>query len=144
MNIFDALRADHEKQRYLLDCLIDTQGDSSIRQTLFRKIKSELSLHAIAEERFFYIPLIQHDMTQEKSRHAIAEHHELDEIIEKLDQVDYSSSAWLIEAKNLHHRLNHHLDDEEHQIFQLAGKVLTEKQKVTLGEDYMEEMLMTD
>jgi|GEM_PF-6198705 len=28
MNIFDAPRADHEKQRYLLDCLIDTQGDS--------------------------------------------------------------------------------------------------------------------
>jgi hypothetical protein len=144
MNIFDALRADHEKQRYLLDCLIDTQGDSIKRQTLFRKIKSELSLHAIAEERFFYIPLIQHDMTQEKSRHAIAEHHELDEIIEKLDQTDYSSSAWLIEAKNLHHRLNHHLYDEEHQIFQLAGKVLTEKQKVTLGKDYMEKMFMTD
>jgi len=35
------------------------------------------------------------------------------------------------------------LDDEEHQIFQLAGKVLTEKQKVALGKDYMEEMLMT-
>ena len=82
-------------------------------------------------------------MTQEKSRHSVAEHHELDEIIEKLEQTDYSSSAWLVEAKNLHHRLIHHLDEEEQQVFQLARKVLTEKQKTELAKDYINEMADT-
>ena len=30
----------------------------------------------------------------------------------------------------------HHLEDEEHAIFQLAGKVLTEAQKNSLAKDY--------
>lgn len=144
MNIFEALREDHERQRYLVNSLIETHGDSTLREIFFQSIKKELSAHAMAEERYFYVPLIQHDMTQEKSRHGVAEHHELDEIIEKLEQTDYSSSAWLIEAKNLQHRLIHHLDEEEQQIFQLAGKVLTEKQKTELAKDYKSEMANTE
>ncbi len=139
MNIFDSLRTDHNKQRYLLDRLIETSGDSTERDNIFQKIKSELSIHANAEERFFYVPLFQHDLTQDMSRHSVAEHHELDELVETLEQTDYSSSAWLIEAKKLHDRVNHHLDEEEQQIFQLAGKVLSDKEKVDLAKDYMQE-----
>lgn len=140
MNIFEALREDHNIQRKLVDQLIETQGASDERDQLFQRIKTELKSHATAEERCFYVPLMQHDMTQEKSRHSIAEHHEMDEMIEKLEKTDYSSPAWLVEAKNLQHRVHHHLDEEEQEAFQLAGKVLTDKQKTALADDYQQEM----
>lgn len=140
MNIFEVMREDHQVQRTLVDQLVETKGDSEERDELFQKIKTELKAHAAAEERCFYIPLMQHDMTQEKSRHSVAEHHEIDEMLEKLETTEYSSSAWLVEAKNLQHRIHHHLDEEEHEVFQMGGKVLTDKQKTTLADDYQQEM----
>ena len=38
--------------------------------------------------------------------------------------------------KKLHHKVFHHLNDEEHSIFQLAGKVLPEAAKLSLAKDY--------
>ena len=73
---------------------------------------------------------------QEKARHGIAEHHEIDELLEQLDDTDYSSSAWLKIAKDLKEKVEHHLEDEEHTFFQLAGKVFNEQQKTALAKDY--------
>lgn len=140
MNIFEALREDHATQRTLVDLLIKTHGDSEDRDELFNKLKTELKAHAAAEERCFYIPLMEHDLTQEKSRHSVAEHHEIDEMLEQLEETDYSSPGWLVEAKNLHHRVHHHLDEEEHEVFQMGGKVLTDDQKTSLAYDYQQEM----
>lgn len=140
MTIFEALREDHDIQRDLASRLIETQGDSDTRQALFDDIKLELAAHAAAEERYFYIPLMKHDATQEKSRHSVAEHHELDELVEKLEETDMSSPGWLVAAKELAHRLTHHLDEEEHEVFQMAGKVLSDSQKTSLATDYREEM----
>jgi len=140
MNIFEALREDHDLQRQLVDQLIETKGDSKERDQLFQRVKVELKSHATAEERCFYVPLMAHDMTQEKSRHSIAEHHEMDEMIEKLEETDYSSPAWLVEAKNLQHRVHHHLDEEEQEVFQLGGRVLDDKQKDDLAVDYQQVM----
>jgi len=140
MNIFEALREDHEKQRTLLDILVKTHGDSEGRHELFDRVKRELETHAAAEERHFYSPLMEHDITQEKTRHSVAEHHEIDECIKKLEETDYSSSAWVSYARELHDLVIHHLDEEEHQVFQLAGKALSENEKTSLATEYRQEM----
>ena len=136
MNIFEALRTSHDTQRALADQLIQTQGDSPQRASLFKELKLELAAHAAAEERFFYVPLIAHDSTQEPSRHGIAEHHEMDKLVEQLEETDFSAPGWLAVAKELHHKVFHHLQDEEKSVFQLAGKVLTEAEKLSLAKGY--------
>jgi len=140
MNIFEALRTDHDTQRKLLEQLVDTSGDTEKRDTVFKKLKTELETHADAEERYFYKPLIDDDKTQGKARHGIAEHHEIDELIEELENTEYSSSAWLKVAKNLQEKVEHHLDEEEHEFFQIAGKVFSEKSKETLAREYQKHM----
>ena len=136
MNIFEALRISHDNQRSLADQLIATSGDSPERDLLFKELTLELAAHAASEERFFYVPLIAHDLTQEPSRHGIAEHHQMDKLIEDLQATDFSSPGWLVTAKALHHKIYHHLEDEEHGVFQLAGKVLTDTEKRTLAVGY--------
>ncbi|GAK76128.1 hypothetical protein JCM19296_1725 [Nonlabens ulvanivorans] len=140
MNIFEALRKDHEIQRDLCDQLVHTSGDTALRKNMFNKLKHELAIHADAEERHFYVPLIESDLTQEKARHSIAEHHEMDELVEKLEETDMDSSAWLKYMKELAHQVEHHLDEEEQEVFQLAGKALNEKEKSNLAKDYQEFM----
>ena len=75
-------------------------------------------------------------MTQEPSRHGIAEHHDMDKLIKKLEDTDVSSPSWLATARELHHKVFHHLKDEEQGVFQLAGKVLTEEEKISLAKAY--------
>lgn len=140
MNIFEAIRADHDIQRDLLDKALATSGDTSKRKEIWKKLKVELKGHETAEERNFYKQLIDNDMMVEHTRHGIAEHHEIDELITKVDESDMDSSAWLAHMKSLNHQVRHHLEDEEKAFFQLAGKVFSEKQKSELATSYNKEM----
>lgn len=138
MNIFKELRKEHDIQRSLCDELIKTEGATDKRKLVFHKLKHELEIHADAEERFFYKPLISKDRTQDLARHGIAEHHEMDELIEKLEETEMDAASWLKTAKELKHEVEHHLKDEELEFFQVAGKVFDEDQKEELGSKYRE------
>jgi len=140
MTIFEALRSDHDTQRTLIGILTDTTGDSEGRNEIWAKLRNELSAHAGAEERHFYVPLMEHDLTQDAARHSVAEHKELDDFIEQLDGYDMSGSQWLQTARELEERLLHHLDEEEREVFPVAGKALSDAEKSSLGEDYDADM----
>ncbi len=135
-NIFETLRESHELQRTLYRQLVETSGDTPERQALFAQLKQELTAHELAEERHFYIPLMAHGAGIDLSRHAISEHHQLDELIESLEEADPASPTWLPLAKKLADKVEHHLKEEEHRFFQMAGKLLTEKQKTALATSY--------
>ncbi|EGH44586.1 hemerythrin [Pseudomonas syringae pv. pisi str. 1704B] len=139
LNIFEALRESHDRQRSYADALIQTSGDSAEREKAYKQLKEELQAHETAEERFFYIPLMAHHNGVDLSRHAISEHHEMDEMMEELDETEMSSPAWLATAKKLSEKVHHHLKEEEQKFFQMAGKLLDEKQKQSLAGEYMKE-----
>ncbi|WP_459745526.1 hemerythrin domain-containing protein [Pseudomonas sp. 3A(2025)] len=139
MNIFEALRESHDRQRHYADVLVQTHGASEERAEAYRLLKDELQAHETAEERHFYIPLMEHDNGVDLSRHAIAEHHEMDELMEELDATDMSSPSWLVTAKKLSHKVHHHLKEEEQKFFQSAGKLLDDRQKDALAGKYLKE-----
>lgn len=138
--IFEAIREDHETQRTLVSLLVETEGASDGRKEIWPRLKREMQAHAGAEERFFYVPLMEHDMTQEAARHSVAEHKELDDYIEQLDDADMSGSAWLQIARTLAERLIHHLDEEEVEIYPVAGRVLSDAEKTSLAKEYSGDM----
>lgn len=141
MNIFEALRDDHEKQRDLVRSLTETSGDSDERRQRWKWLRQELEDHAAAEERFFYRPLMEHDQTMDKARHSVHEHQQIDEKIEEIEKTDFSSPGWLTLVKSLGELVEHHLDEEEHEVFQMAGKVLNEKQKQDLADAYKDDIM---
>ena len=74
------------------------------------------------------------------SRHSVSEHKELDDYLEQLRGYDMSGSQWLQTANELRGRLEHHLDEEEHEVFQMAGKALSDSDKQDLAASYEDEM----
>ncbi|OBT02339.1 hemerythrin [Vibrio cyclitrophicus] len=139
-NIFDVLKDSHEKQRLLMDALLQTSGDTQARQELYVNLKNELTKHAIAEERHFYAPLIESDQSIYMTRHGIAEHHGIDKILAQLGDTEMSSPAWLVLMKTLKDKVEHHLEEEEQRFFQTAGRVLDTEQKETLARKYEKEV----
>ena len=141
MNIFEALRVSHETQRALSARLLASPPDGAERHRIFLELKRELLAHETAEERCFYVPLIEHDATVDAARHAISEHHEMDEMVEDLEGQELNAPGWMVGAKKLCEKVEHHLTEEETKFFQDAGKVLTEAQKVSLAKEYEAEFL---
>jgi len=131
-NIFEALRADHDRQRALIKTIKETSGDESIRRSQFTELLKELTAHADAEERSLYAAMLGEKTSQPLASHSIHEHHEIDGLIATLKDIEYSSPNWIRKFDELADKVIHHLDEEEHSVFQLAGKVLSESSKVTL------------
>lgn len=134
--IYDALRESHEIQRALCRKLLRTRPHTRERIATFSDLRIELAAHAAAEERFLYAPILMDDMGLSSSRHALHEHHEMDEIVEDLQKADTSGRGWLLTARKLSHEVHHHLSEEEKKFFQVSGKILSDAQKVKLARQY--------
>ncbi|OZI49354.1 hemerythrin domain-containing protein [Bordetella genomosp. 4] len=138
-NIYDALRESHEVQRSLCRKLLRAAPHSERRLEIYRELKIELAAHAAAEERFLYAPMLMDDMGLDPSRHALAEHHEIDEYVEDLGKAETRGGSWLSKAKKLADEVRHHLREEEKKFFQISGKILSEREKVRLGREYLQD-----
>jgi type I site-specific restriction endonuclease len=135
-NIFQALLVSHRTQRELYARLLASKPATDEQKHVFEELKAELAAHETAEERCFFVPLIQHDESVDLSRHAIAEHHVMDEMVEHLEEVDPHAAEWQECCRKLCEKIEHHLNEEEQKFFPQAGEVLSAEQKVSLARDY--------
>jgi hypothetical protein len=124
--IFDAIRESHDLQRDLCRKLTASRSDMDARQVLFLQLKVELMAHAAAEERHLYVPLLMEDGGLDASRHALHEHHEVDELLDDLSVRNKKQAGWIATAKKLSFKVRHHLKEEESKKKQLAGKYTRE------------------
>ena len=122
--IYETLKKDHDRHRELLATIADTQGDSETRRKAWDSFYHDVSAHAAAEEETFYSKLIADEDGQPEARHSVAEHKEIDDMLEELNEIDFSSPAWLPKFKEMRHRYEHHIEEEEQDIFPVAKNVL--------------------
>lgn len=141
MNLFDTLRESHAIQRRLCTRLMAARTSPKQRTAAFLQLKLELQAHAAAEERHLYVPLMMKDAGLKSSRHALHEHHEVEELCEDLSVPVKGDDTWMETAAELCHRVRHHLQEEERKFFQVAGRLLTERQKETLARRYQADLL---
>ncbi len=120
MSIYEAIKADHDEHRRILNDLAETSGDSTERRALWTKFYYDVKAHAAAEEESLYAELIATVDGQPEARHSVHEHQQLDDIMEELNEMDMASSGWLNRFKTLHHDYDHHIEEEENEIFAKA------------------------
>jgi hypothetical protein len=106
------------------------------KEAAFHELAIELEAHAAAEERFLYAPILVDDEGLSTARHALADHHDLEELLEKLRALSTSGTAWKQRAQELSEKIHKHLDEEEHGMFQLTGRLLSEAAKKDLARKY--------
>ncbi|NNF00892.1 MAG: hemerythrin domain-containing protein [Pyrinomonadaceae bacterium] len=138
MNVFEEIKKDHEKQREMMNRIADTEGDSKEREDAFSQFENELNAHALAEEQTFYASLMEDPDGTEKARHSVAEHKKAIDIIGELKKTSMSSSGWLINFNKLKAENEHHMEEEENEVFTRAKKVLSENETNDLGKAFRE------
>lgn len=137
MDIYAYLKNDHRRVAKLMTDLLDIRLPA-IRQTLFAQIRAELCVHADAEERTFYKALTDAardaGMT-DKMRHAEEEHDEVRELLDVLTDTPVSSDFWLEKFGELKHAVEHHVREEEGEVFKLAQSLLSRETARRLAND---------
>lgn len=133
MNVFDILKQDHQAVRELLSQIERTEAESiGEREDLFGRLRHELIAHAHAEERLFYPSIL--DKPQLSSRahdeveDGIREHHRMENMLSRLDNIPVDAPEWLPELQELKACIEHHIQEEEAEIFPQAANLLPHDQ----------------
>ena len=136
-DIYDAIKSDHDEHRKLLDRIAETSGDSEERREAWNSFYYEVKSHAAAEEETFYSKLISKTWGQDAARHSVHEHQELDDLMEELNDMDMSSPGWLAKFKTLRHDYEHHIEEEEDEVFTRAKEVIPEDEIAGYGDRFL-------
>lgn len=126
-DIFDRLIADHELHRELLARIGEAQGPGAERAALFERLTKELKSHAAAEEQALYSTMLRKPETTDETRHSVAEHKEIEDLLNDLAATDAASGEWSGKFEHLRHRYTHHIDEEEEENFPDYQRLLTQE-----------------
>jgi iron-sulfur cluster repair protein YtfE (RIC family) len=135
MDLFQLIRQDHQKAKRLFERLAETASGTQSRPHIFAELKRELELHAEVEERYFYPALQRHDEARDLIEEALEEHGDVKEALVALDHGDNESEDWSDRLDELREDVEHHVEEEETEIFPLAQKLLDPAQLSTIASD---------
>ena len=136
-SIYDAIQDDHQTHRKLLKQIADTSGDSEERRTAWAAFYEDVKSHAAAEEETFYSKLMNKTWGQDAARHSVHEHQQMDDILEELNEMDMSSPGWLQRFETLKHDYEHHMDEEEEDVFSRAKEVFDAGENEAFGDRFL-------
>jgi hypothetical protein len=131
MDAFELLKADHKKVAELFDRLESAQGKAKL--DLFKQIKTELDLHTHIEERIFYPALEKPEETHDLTLEAYEEHKVVKTLLAELSGATSANDEWQAKAKVLRENVEHHVDEEENELFDKADDALNSDEIEALG-----------
>src|SRR6185503_4723326 len=132
MDAFSLLKADHRKVEDLFSQLESASGQAKVR--VFEQIKMELELHTHIEETIFYPALEKPKQTHELTMEAYEEHNVVKTLLQEMSRARTPNEEWEAKAKVLQENVEHHVEEEEGELFVKAEAALSEEDLETLGE----------
>ena len=131
MDAFKLLKTDHRTVEELFGRLESARGQAKLR--VFEQIKTELDLHAHIEEKFFYPALEKPRETHDLTLEAYEEHDVVKKLLRQLSRAKTADDEWEAQAKVLRENVEHHVEEEENELFKKADAVLSEEDIEDLG-----------
>ena len=132
MDPFELLKADHRKVEELFTELESASGKQKLQ--VFGQIKTELELHTHIEEKVFYPALEEPEETHDLTLEAYEEHAVVKDLLKKLGRARTANDEWEAQAKVLQENVEHHVEEEENELFPKAEAALGEEELEELGD----------
>ena len=117
----ELLEREHRRFEDLLKQGEDTtERARATRRELLATLSSALDAHELMEEKVLYPALQAHPQTREVVLEGFEEHHVADLIVTELREVATNDEAWGAKFKVLKESIEHHIKEEERNMFRLA------------------------
>ena len=134
MDAITMLETDHDKVKKLLTELESTtERGVQTRAELFATIKGELTIHEVIEEEIFYPALKSHPKAKDIVLEGYQEHHVVDLLMGELESLDVSDETWGAKAIVMKENIEHHIEEEEGEMFKIARRVFDAEELDDLG-----------
>lgn len=137
--IFDVLRAEHKEVAGIMNAIAATGDESQAqRVALFEELYEALVAHARAEEDTLYVRLRGARETRDICLEAIQEHRIANLRLHELKEMTTHGDTWMAKFKVLKTNVEHHVKEEEAEMFPEARKLLTKTEQVQFAAAYLE------
>ena len=130
--IFEDLKADHDRHRALLAQVADP--GAADRAARFESLRLEIAAHAAAEEESLYATMLADPDLRDDARHSVSEHKEIDDYFGELLELEFASAEWEAKFAEMRHRYEHHIGEEEEEMFPAAAARLSAADEARLAE----------
>jgi hemerythrin superfamily protein len=132
MNAIELLKADHKKVASLFDQVEKTESEQE-HLRLFEQIKTELEVHTHIEETVFYPRIQQSDELKDLVLEALEEHKQVKTLIREIAALAEGSEKLDAKLKVMGENVEHHVEEEETEMFPKVEKALSEDELEDLG-----------
>jgi iron-sulfur cluster repair protein YtfE (RIC family) len=131
MDAISLLKADHEKVKSLFN---KTESASESEQlSLFKQIHEELEIHTHIEETILYPRLKEIEELKDITMEAVEEHHQAKVIMREISSLSDDSSKFEPKLKVLQEDIEHHVQEEEEEMFPKMQKIFSSEDLEALG-----------
>ena len=141
MNAFEILKKDHREVDSMMAILEKAKGDAasdtSHKQT-FEMMREALTVHAEAEETIVYPALEEFDETEDQAEHSYDEHAEVKSMLAQMGELEPSSDEFQTLLSELKTSVQHHVKEEEGELFPKGEELLGEAELEEMGREIME------
>jgi hemerythrin-like domain-containing protein len=128
------LESDHRRFEDLLKQGEDTTERAvKGRTALLDTLTAALNVHELIEEKVLYPALKPHAETRDIVLEGFEEHHVADLIVKELNDLAKDNEQWGAKFKVLQESLEHHIKEEERNMFPNARRVLSREELQDLG-----------
>jgi hemerythrin-like domain-containing protein len=110
-----------------------TTRGTRVRRELLDALTAALAVHERIEEKVLYPALKRHADAREIVLEGYQEHHVADVLVRELHRMPPTDERWGAKLKVLKENIEHHIEEEEGDMFKTARSVLTRAQLDALG-----------
>jgi hemerythrin-like domain-containing protein len=135
MDALKLLKEDHAKVKKMLSELDETTERAvKTREGVFSQLKHDLEIHEAIEEEFLYPALKEHAKTRDIALEGYEEHHVVDEVMGEMLHLPVSDETWTAKFTVMKENLEHHIEEEEQDMFEKARRALGDDELADLGD----------
>jgi len=134
MNALKILEQDHQNVKGLFQEM-GRASDQNRRKELFDRIDTQLEIHAHIEETVFYPAIEHHEELSEMVAEALEDHQEAKALLEELEELGSDSHEFGSKLQELMEGVEHHVQEEEGEMFPKVRELFNEGQLEQLGQD---------
>ena len=130
----EMLERDHRRLEELLEKgEKTTERGGQARATVLQQLTDELVVHELIEEKVLYPALKPHAEAREVVLEGYQEHHVADVLVRELERLPTDDERWGAKFKVLKENIEHHIEEEEGDMFRTARSVLGREQLESIG-----------
>lgn len=105
----------------------------SEREEIFEKIRQELEVHAALEEEIFYPEVKKIPECADLVKEALQEHKMVKQLLAEIARMDAGDADYKDRVSALRDNVEHHVEEEESELFPLVKKHLSDDRLDDLG-----------